>query len=122
MRILKTFLAMVLATSFLAACGGGSDNSQPSTNPAETAALYIAYDKINKGMSLTEVTKIVGYESSPEFTKKYTNAEGYYWRSNSGNGDSRNFLTIYIFRGGVAIKEIYIDQGVKSDRFGSTTF
>ena len=67
MRILKTFIAMIFATSFLVACGGGAATESTTTAgtggataTATEPALLTSYKKIKAGMTFDQVQAIIG--------------------------------------------------------------
>jgi ABC-type glycerol-3-phosphate transport system substrate-binding protein len=106
MRILKTFFAMILAASFLVACGGGA--STEGTTAAGSGSttvidppLYIAYTKISAGMSYEQIKNIVGYDNNGG-TKNTLDLTTYIWVS--GDKATNDFIQIApTFRNGVLI-------------------
>lgn len=53
----RLFLTLLGATVLLTACGGGNDE-------ARSKDLYAAYEVVTEGMSLTQLTTVIGLEPS----------------------------------------------------------
>lgn len=53
----RSFLTVFGATVLLTACGGGNDDPRSKD-------LYSAYEVVTEGMSLTQLTTVVGHEPS----------------------------------------------------------
>ena len=86
MRIFKTFLAMILAASFLVACGdgGGSDSGTTSETGGSTANLLAAYQAITPSTSLAQVNALVGYAPNGGSSGYSDGSTSYMWWSEKG--------------------------------------
>lgn len=98
---------MVMLAALLPACGGGGgggDVDSGGGKGGDAAALYAAYDKIGKGMSLAEVESLVGYAHN-NGESHYDNRADYNWIAGKGTSDA-SVMTVSLLDGGVSMKII----------------
>lgn len=92
-------IASISAISFgLAACGGGSDSPTDSAN----GDLYLAFEKIDQGMSYEQVRDIVGFEYN-NGKDDFTSEVHYKWGTGKGTA-SYAILSVTITKSGVKAK------------------
>ena len=116
MRFLKYFFLILLASSFLMACGdGGSDSGASAGNSGSDSNLIAVYDKINKGTTYAQIQAMIGYahnggqqEGGPASLGTY-----YKWTSSSGY----TALGVFINTSGATAKALVAGQaGISSSK------
>ena len=103
MRILKLFFITFLSATLIAGCSDG--NIFDDFTDSDNVDLYIAYEKIDKGMNYEQVKTIVGSDYNDGKTE-FSNEIQYQWAVNKGK-DNYSTLTVKIGETGVNYKYSY---------------
>ncbi|MFN3494022.1 MAG: hypothetical protein ACK40L_05900 [Hydrogenophaga sp.] len=106
----RALLSALCASFLLVGCGGGS-----SDDGGRSSDLYGAYASINAGMSLEEVTAIVGFAHSIPPTVGRTKTE-YVWDP-QGDPDTWSILAVSLASTGVVSKSITGYKGIMQQQY-----
>lgn len=114
MRILKTFFTSILLTFTLISCGGGGDGEDAAVTAVSN--LYIAYDKVNPGMSYSQVVAVVGYGVNTPI-EDFGSGTHYTWKIGQGTANHAILSVTTIKGGGVVGKIIAGSRGTISKSY-----
>lgn len=114
MRRIRMALGLLLLAAGLAACGGGGGGLDDVTGGG-SGDLYAAYDRIGPGMSLAEVTSIVGYAHN-NGEAHYADRDDYNWIADKGTSNV-SVMTVSLTKGGVDQKIIAGANGTSSQAY-----